>query len=113
VYILVVIFTNIGGCLNLIVFISIHKKRRRVMALDTKVQSRPLHVRNPYQVGPQSHKVKTQNTNSTRTHTPTDRALHHSLPNTSVWYYMYPKPPRNFAWLWYCSMYSSPKDLGN
>lgn len=69
VYIFVVVFTNIGGCLNLIVFINIQKKRRQILALGTNANvqtSRPndmniFRVINPFS----SDKVKVQTTTTT------------------------------------------------
>lgn len=71
VYIFVVVFTNIGGCLNLIVFINIQKKRRRILALGTNANiqtSRPndmilSRVKNPFS----SDKDKVQTTTATET----------------------------------------------
>ncbi|XP_062600697.1 uncharacterized protein LOC134262335 [Saccostrea cucullata] len=87
VYIFVVIFTNIGGCLNLIVFISIQKKRRRIVALDTKVQTSRLPVNvTPFQVNANFtlQKMKAQNTNSTGINTSSEKIEHHSIADATV-----------------------------
>lgn len=76
VYIFVVVFTNIGGCLNLVVYLSILKKRRRTMAVGTLLPTSRPRDQNPYQ-------VKTSDKEKAQSSTAKQEA--HSTGQASLW----------------------------
>lgn len=76
VYIFVVVFTNIGGCLNLVVYLSILKKRRRTMAVGVLLPTSRPRDQNPYQ-------VKTSDKEKAQSSTAKHEA--HSTGQASLW----------------------------